>query len=75
MGSMPEEFTEDEWKIVKLRVLSMPANMKIFIGGSSFKKDELIQHVEDRDDVGKLLVKIHLNYLRSFKKEAEMLSV
>ncbi len=72
---MPEEFTEDEWKIVKLRVLSMPANMKIFIGGSSFKKDELIQHVEDRDDVGKLLVKIHLNYLRSFKKEAEMLSV
>ena len=70
---MPEEFTEEEWKIVKLRVLSMPANMQIFIGGSSFKKDELVQHVENRDDVGKLLLKIQLNYLRSFKKEAEML--
>ena len=69
-------FGPDEWKIVKARIEAMPANLKLSIGGiGSFSKQDLIKHIEDKDQIGELLVRAHFNYLRSFKKEASMLTV
>ena len=67
-------FSPDEWKIVRARIESMPSNMRLSIGGmGSFDKNQLLQHVDDRDEIGQLLVKMHFNYLRTFKKEANVL--
>lgn len=68
-------FSEDEWKIVRARIETMPSHLRLSIGGSSFDKGELIQHIDSKDHIGELLVKVHFNYLRSFKKEASVLSV
>jgi len=74
MFGLSTEFSEDEWKIVRARIEAMPNNMKLSIGGfRSLDKNELLQHIDDKDEVGKLLVKVHFNYLRSFKEEAKTL--
>ncbi len=70
-----ERISEDEWKIVKARVESMPANLKLHLGGlGSFDKSQLIDEIEKRTDVGRLIVKINFNYLRTFKDEASVLN-
>lgn len=67
------KFSEDEWAIVTERVHAMPAHLRMSIGGTSLTKEELLEHLKKRDEIGALLVKIHLNYLRSFKQEAAVL--
>jgi len=74
MFGLTGEFSEDEWKVVRARIEAMPDNMKLSIGGfKSLDKNELLQHIDNKDELGKLLVKVHFNYLRSFKEEAKML--
>ncbi len=71
-----EHFSEDQWKIVKARLQSMPTNMNVSIGGMGpFTKDQLLEQIDEKSPVGELLVKVNFNYLRSFKKEASVLSV
>lgn len=73
---MATQFSEDEWKIVKARIEAMPAHLKLSIGGiGSFTKQDLIRHLNEKDQIGQLLVQAHLNYLRSFKKEATIFNV
>jgi len=70
-----EKISEDEWKIVKARIELMPANLKLHLGGlGSFNKNQLIDEIEKRSDVGRLIVKINLTYLRTFKDEASGLN-
>ena len=52
--------------LVVARLSTMPPTMKIYVGGEgSFNKDELIKHVELRDSIGKLIIDMHVNYIRS----------
>ena len=56
-------------ELVILRLETMPENFKVSIGGSGeFDKHQLIERVRKGDEVGKKIVKIQLNYLRSLKK-------
>lgn len=60
---------EDEIRIVLNRLEHMPANLRVSIGGEgSLDKAELIEHVKKCDETGELIVKAHMEYLRSFKK-------
>jgi len=59
--------TEEEWELVKVRVEQMPSHMKISIGNKNYNKDDIINHVEKRDEVGKLISEIELNYLKALK--------
>lgn len=64
-------FSPNEWKIVRARILAMPSHIKLSIGGmGSFDKSQLLTHIDERDEIGQLVVKMHFNYLRLFKKEA-----
>lgn len=55
-------------EIVIARILAMPDNIGVSIGGDGeFTKDELIKHVKADDDTGKKMVKIQLAYLQSLK--------
>lgn len=67
-------FSSDEWKIVKGRIRGMPSHLRLSIGGGGFlDKQQLLEHIDNKDEIGQLLVKMHFNYLRSFKKEASAL--
>lgn len=71
---MPENLLEEQWKIVRARISSMSPHLRLSIGGmGTMTKEELIQHIDGKDDVGRILLKVHMNYLRSFKEEAKIL--
>jgi hypothetical protein len=64
--------TDALWEVTKKRFELMPNNMRISIGGAGvLDKKAIIDHLENRDEIGELFVKMQLNYLRLFKKEVE----
>jgi hypothetical protein len=62
--------SDDEIKIVLSRLELMPSTMKLVIreGQEALNKDSLIAHVKNEDEIGELIVKAHMLYLRSFKE-------
>jgi hypothetical protein len=66
--------TDEEKSIVLHRLETMPPNMKLSIGDyGAFTRDELIKHVKENDEVGRIVVNIHMNQLRSYKKLLEVI--
>ncbi len=62
--------TEEERQLVLARLDSMPANMKLSLGGSqSISKAQLINHVRNGDPLGDKYVEIQLTYLRAIAKQ------
>ncbi len=56
-------------ELVVLRLEAMPENFKLSMGSAGqFDKQELIERVKSGDEVGKKVIQIQLNYLRSLKK-------
>jgi len=54
--------------LVIARLETMPENLAISIGkDGNFNKKDLIKHVKKADAIGKKMVKVELNYLRSLK--------
>ena len=50
----------------------MPSNLKLAIDDfGALEKEEILQHLEKRDEVGKLLVRMQIEYLKFIIKEAE----
>ena len=64
MRKIPEEF----WDVVFARFKKMPSNLKLVIGVGSLSKKEILEHLSKRDEVGKLIVKMQLEYLKLFKE-------
>jgi hypothetical protein len=60
---------EIEQKTVVDLLNSLPDDGLLFIGGGVGAKNriELIEHVKRRDDVGKHVIEVYMNYLRSLK--------
>lgn len=55
-------------ELVVSRLQTMPENLAISIGkDGTFKKKDLIKHVKKSDLIGKKIVKVELDYLRSLK--------
>ena len=61
------------WEIVRARFERMPPHLRLVVGGfgQALKKEEILEHIEKRDEIGKLIVETQLEYLKSFKDEAE----
>jgi len=61
---------ENEIKeIVIERLLALPETHKISIGSKgAFNKQELIKHVTNNDEIGKKIIEIELDFLRSLKE-------
>jgi len=60
---------EEIRKLVVARLKSFPAGRKISIGSEGdFSKEELIAKVESDDDIGKKIIKVQLEFLRSLKQ-------
>ncbi|MEM5878202.1 MAG: hypothetical protein QXF12_04970 [Candidatus Aenigmatarchaeota archaeon] len=69
---MKDEIPDFFWDVVKARFERMPSHLKLVIGGvGPLEKNDIIKHIEQRDEIGKILVKTQLNYLRIIAEEAE----
>ena len=54
--------------LVVARLQNLPSNKEISIGSSGeVTKDQLIDHVKNDDEVGKKMVAIEMDFLRSMK--------
>lgn len=63
------DVSTQEMKIAKYRLEAMPAHIKIAIGNKgSFSKNELKNHLEEGDDIGKTFATMQMNAIRSFKE-------
>jgi hypothetical protein len=61
--------SEEEKKIVLVRLATMPLDMELSLGDvGSFDRDQLIREVENETKVGDLVITVYMNYLRSFKQ-------
>jgi len=64
--------TDTEKEIIDLvvaRLQKLPADKEISIGSAGeFTKDELIDHVKKDDEVGKKMIAIEMDFLRSMKE-------
>lgn len=60
---------EEIKKIVIARLETLPPDKKMSIGSSGeFSRDELIEKVKSDDPIGKKIIQIELEFLRSLKK-------
>ena len=56
-------------QIVIARLEVLPKDKKISIGGEgSFSRDELIEHVNKEDKIGKKIIEVEMDFLRSLKE-------
>ena len=59
----------DEINIVVARLESMPASLKLNIGGHKLLgKWDLIKHVQEDDEIGELVVSAYMDNIRSYKQ-------
>ena len=65
-----KEIPDDVWKLVKFRMMqTMPATSKLAIGGrGSFSKEEVIEHLNNKDKTGELIVRMQLSMIRYIVK-------
>jgi len=67
--------TEEDWELARHRVASMPSNIALSIGSlGSLNKEEILRHLEKRDDAGRKIVALQLAYLKFFKNEMEKIA-
>lgn len=61
---------EDEMKeLVVARLKTLSPDKKLSVGSSGdFTRDELIEHVEKKDELGEKIIEIQMQYLRSLKE-------
>jgi len=68
-----KEIPEIMWKIVRARVSTMSPNIRVSVGGvGTMGREELIGHIDKRDQIGMILLRAHVNYIKSFKEEAKI---
>ena len=62
-------FSEDEAQITLERIRDMPRGIKLNLGShGAFTRDELIDAINSRSEIGELVVKMQMAYVRSFKE-------
>ena len=60
---------EEIKKLVLIRLEAMPPDIKVSIGSEKdLSREELVREVKNETELGKLIIKMQLEYLRSMKK-------
>lgn len=64
-----EEISEDLKNLVVSRLELLSPNKKFFIGShkEGFTKEDLIEHVEKEDEIGKKVIKMEMTFLKALK--------
>jgi hypothetical protein len=65
---MNNEIEREFQKLVMARLRALPDDTSLSMGnGKSYKKEELVGHVENNDDIGQQMVEIDKMYLQAIK--------
>ncbi len=68
-------YSENVKELVKLRLMSIPPNIKISIGNfGEFNRDELIEHVETGSPVGDAAIRMELLFIRKMPSISKRIS-
>lgn len=60
---------DDIKELVIARLKTLPPDKKLSIGSAGdFERDELIEHVEKKDELGKKVIEVQMEYLRLLKE-------
>lgn len=66
---MPNEEEKEIIELVIARLQTLPEGREISIGSAGdFTKEELIQHVQSQDEIGRKMVAVEMDFLRSLKE-------
>ena len=66
---IPEEF----WAVLIERYKRMAPNIRAVIGKlGALDREEIIEHLEKKDEIGSLIAQIEFNYLKTFKADARL---
>ena len=56
-------------ELVIARLKTLPSDRKLSVGSAGdFTRDELIEHVEKKDELGKKIIEVQMEYLRMLKE-------
>ncbi|KKS04815.1 MAG: hypothetical protein UU82_C0007G0030 [Candidatus Nomurabacteria bacterium GW2011_GWC2_41_8] len=58
------ELSEQLKKLVLERVGSMPDTLRMSVGSGELTKDDILKHVEQRDNIGNQVIEMELEFLR-----------
>lgn len=66
INNFPEnkEILEKLKKLTLERIKVMPSNTEVVIGSDRYSKEDLIEHVNETDDLGKQIMIMHLEFLQ-----------
>lgn len=69
---MPESAVDQYIKeLVSARLETMSPDLNIAVGDvGEFTRDELLKHVEQEDEIGRLFIEIDIEFLRALKEGA-----
>ena len=60
---------EDIKELVIARIKYLPEDTGVSIGSAgNFSREEMIQHVEKDDEIGRKIIKVELNFLQKLKE-------
>lgn len=64
-----EDLKKDIEELIIARLKSLPEDLELVVGNDeSFTIEELVKHVRDNDEIGKMYIETQLNYLRNLDK-------
>ena len=58
------ELREQLKKLVLARTQAMPNSLGIVIGSDKITREEMVQHVQQEDEIGKQIMELQLEFLR-----------
>lgn len=58
------ELSEELKQLVIERIKSIPSNLQISVGGTEYSKNEILDHVQKGDEIGKQMAEIQLQFLK-----------
>ncbi len=64
------ELKEQLKALVLERVSVMPDTLCVAVGGIEFKKQDLVFHIKEEDEIGKQMIEMELSFLRDLASGA-----
>lgn len=64
------ELQEQIKELIIARIRTMPEDIVLSLGGEELKREELVEHVQKNDTIGKELTEIQLEFLRDMASGA-----
>lgn len=64
------QITKEDWEVIEKRAEELPENFHIGILSKVLSKDELLQNIHDKTDIGEAYVKMQLRFIKWAAKRA-----